>query len=539
MKKFEKQDITATGMISIPRTEYEALMSLREQNAELSRNLDYMMQQLRLAKKKVFGPSSEQTCEEVMDQLRFVFNEAEAWLPKEQEAQPPEETPVAAHTRKKRSSKLEEVIPENVPVEVVEHHVPERARICPECGTLMESIGKEVRRTLVLIPAQVKVREDVYYTYACQTCKTEGPETPIRKAAKMPQVIPGSFASPEAISHIMVQKFVMGAPLYRQEQEWNRSGVRLSRQTMSNWILRAADDWLRPLYAQFRQRLIQREVLHADETTLQVLREPGKSAQSKSYMWLYRTSGDAEHPIVLYEYRPDRKAQNAEAFLDGFSGYLHADGYSGYHRLPGNIRVVGCWAHARRKFDEAVNALPKEQRSGCSALEGLAFCNKLFSIEKELATLTVEERYEQRQNRAKPVLDALLAWANTKKAPPKSALGKALHYLLEQWPYLTRYLEDGRLEVSNNRAERSIKPFVISRKNFLFANTPRGAQGSAVIYSLIETAKENGLDPFRYLTYIFSSAPLLSAKEPDWAKRFLPECVPDFCKAREETRPDP
>ena len=163
---------------------------------------------------------------------------------------------------------------------------------------------------------------------------------------------------------------------------------------------------------------------------------------------------------------------------------------------------MGCWAHARRKFDEAVNSLPKQEQAGSAALEGQRYCNALFALEKELAGLTGEKRYKQRQERAKPILDALLAWAETKKAPPKSALGKALHYLREQWPWLIRYLEDGRLEISNNRAERSIKSFVMDRKNFLFANTPNGAQGSAIIFSMIETAKENGLDPFHYLVWV-------------------------------------
>ena len=241
--------------------------------------------------------------------------------------------------------------------------------------------------------------------------------------------------------------------------------------------MRVTEDWLRPVYDQLHQELVGREVLHADQTTLQVLRKPGKSAQSKSYMWLYRTVCDAEHPIVLYEYQPDRKAENAAAFLQGFAGYLHADGYSGYHKLPGGIRVVGGWAHARRKFDEAVNALPKGEQAGCAALEGQQFCNQLFSIEREIAGLPFKERCIQRQSRAKQVLDALLSWAERSKAPPKSALGKDVYYLKAQWPYLIRYLEDGRLEVSDNRAERSIKPFVMDRKNFLFANTPNGAQG--------------------------------------------------------------
>lgn len=284
-----------------------------------------------------------------------MFDEAEAWLSTKRSSS--KETKVAAHTRQKRSTRVEEILPENVHVEVVEHRIPESERTCPECANPMDEIGTEVRRTLVMIPAQAKIREDVYFTYACQNCKQTGTEPPILKSEKEPPLISGSYASPEAVAHIMVQKFVMYSPLYRQEQEWNRAGVMLSRQTMSNWVLRVAEDWLRPIYEQMHRQLLQREVLHADETTLQVLNLGERTTRSKCYMWLYRTSGDAEHPIVLYEYQPSRKAENAEAFLKGFTGWLR---YSGYHRLPENIRVVGCWAHLRRKFDEAVNALPKE-----------------------------------------------------------------------------------------------------------------------------------------------------------------------------------
>ena len=299
---------------------------------------------------------------------------------------------------------------------------------------------------------------------------------------------------------------------------------------MSNWTLRASDDWLRPVYEAMHRRLVREEVLHADETTLQVLKEPGKSAQSKSYMWLYRTGAHASHPMVLYEYRPDRKASNAEKFLNGFTGWLHADGYPGYHSLPERIRVVGCWAHLRCKFDEAVKSLPKKDQSDSAALQGQAYCSKLFFIEWEMQELPPEERYEQRLKRSKPVMDALLAWASTNRAAPKSALGKELYYLEEQWPDLIRVLEDGRLELSNNLAERSMKPFVIGRKNFLFANTPHGAQSSAVIYSMIETAKANHLE-YRYLVWVLQSAPNLAVSGPGWAKRLLPEHAPEECRA--------
>lgn len=511
-----------TEMIESLRAENKAL---KDENAGLSQKVEWQMEQLRLLKKKQFGASSEQSKGQVDGQLSFLFNEAEAY------AAPPgpqKTTQVAAHTRKRFGS-VKDVVPETIPVEVVEHRLSEGERVCPQCGERMREIGTEVRETLKLIPAKAILRRDVYYTYPCENCEKNDISTPIMKAPKEPSVIPGSFASPEAIAHIMTQKFVMASPLYRQEQEWARQGLKLSRQTMSNWVLRAAEDYLLPVYEELHRQLVKRKVLHADETTLQVLHEPGKKAQTKSYMWLYRTGQDDGPPIVLYEYQPSQKAEHAEKFLNGFSGYLHADGYQGYHKLPENIRVAGCWAHARRKFDEALNALPTDKREGTAALAGLEYCNKLFAWEERFKELSPEERIKHRLKEEKPILDALLAWADSVSAAPKSALGKALHYLKEQWPYLLRYLEDGRLELSNNRAERSIKPFVIGRKNFLFANTPLGAQASAVIYSLIETAKEAKLAPFRYLTWVLQTAPTLDRTVEGWAVPLIPANAPEFC----------
>ena len=403
MEMTTKADTSTAEMVTIPRAEYESMKA----------QLDWLMEQMRLAKKKVFGASSEKSREELTGQMNLLFDEAELHLALERRSE--ESAPVAGYSRKKRSGGVEEILPENVPVEVVEHRLPESELSCPQCGATMTEIGKNVRRFLVIVPAQVKIREDWFYTYACQKCKQDEIQTPLLKADRIPSVIPGSYASPEAVAHLAVQKYVMGSPLYRQAQELNRSGVMLSRQTMSNWLMWVSEHWFAPIYDQLHKQLVSRQVLHADETTLQVLHEEGKKAQSKSYMWMYRTSGDAAHPIVLYEYKPDRKAENAERFLAGFSGWLHADGYQGYHRLPDNISVVGCWAHARRKFDEAVNALPKPDQANSAALEGQQYCSKLFVIEKELAELSPEERYTQRLEREKPVLDALVAWSYTKR----------------------------------------------------------------------------------------------------------------------------
>ena len=539
MKKTEDFQTSNAEMVTISRAEYEEflgqkqqLLTQNERLAKMEQQIEVLMEALRLARHKQFGASSEKSEESVMEQLSFLFNEAEVFSAAEKEENT---TVVSAHKRHKKHEYSLDNIPEDMPRKQVEHRLEGEDLVCPQCGDTMTEIGKEVVRTLEIIPAQTIIREDIYYTYACQNCSEsadEGCETPVVKAPREKNIIPGSFATPEAIAHIMTQKFVMGSPLYRQEQEINRKGIKLSRQTMSNWILKATEDYLTPVYKQLHKELLSREVLHADETTLQVLHEPGKKPQSDSYMWLYRTGGDTDKPIVLYEYQPGRGAKHPKEFLTGYMGYLHTDGYQGYHSLPEDITVVGCWAHARRKFDEAVKSLPKGKAKGSSASQGLTYCNLLFGIEQEIADKTAEERYEERLEQAKPVLDAMLSWANSRTAAPKSALGKAFHYLKEQWPYLTNYLKDGRLEISNNRAERSIKPFVIDRKNFLFANTPKGATGSAVMFSLIQTAIENGLDPYKYLTWLLKTANNADLRDATVLQNLLPWNVPAECRVK-------
>jgi hypothetical protein len=302
---------------------------------------------------------------------------------------------------------------------------------------------------------------------------------------------------------------------------------------MANWVLYGANKWLALIYDRLHEHLVQKDILHADETTLQVLQEPGREAATKSYLWLYRTGRDGP-PIILYDYQTTRAGKHPRRFLAGFKGYLHVDGYAGYNELP-DVTLVGCWAHARRKFDEALKALPEDKRNAAvAAREGLEYCNRLFAIERELKDKTPEERYQTRQVRSRPVLDAFLAWLKNQKARvlPKSTFGQAIYYCLGQWDKLVAFLQDGRLELDNNRSERSIKPFVIGRKNWLFANTPRGAKASAIVYSIIETAKENGLNPFHYLIYLFEKLPNLDLKDKNALDQLLPwsETLPPVCR---------
>jgi transposase len=425
-------------------------------------------------------------------------------------------------------------LPKELPMETVIHELPADERICPDCDGDLHVMGKEtLRRELKLIPAEAVIVEHIRKVYACRNCEKNECGVPVVKAPTANPVIKGGFASPEAVAHIATQKFVMAVPLYRQEQEWNRQGINLSRQTMCNWLIIATFLWLEPIYDALKEILCLRKVLHADETTLQVLQETGKPAQSKSYMWLYRTSGDTSSPIVLYEYHSDRKAEHPKTFLKNFKGYLHADGYEGYHDLSGDIKVVGCFAHARRKFDEAVKGLSKKEQPDSMAMIGKRFCDKLFSLERDFAELTAEERFEKRQKLSKPIFDEFYEWLGTLNPPPKTGLCTAVVYARNQREYLEHYFEDGRLEISNNRAERSIKPFVIGRKNWLFANTPRGAKASAILFSIIETAKENSLNPYEYLTHIFNNAPNWDIRgNYDYLDLLMPWNTPGYCKAR-------
>ena len=491
----ETQAITAEKLLGIIEEKDRKI-------AELEQQLQWFMAQIRLAKHKQFGVSSEQTN---VEQINFI-NEAEGTV--DLTVPEPTLTEVKAYRRKKTRLTTDK-LPKDLPVEVIEHALPEAECICPDCGGELHTMGRDFREELKIIPAKAVIVRHVRHIYSCRKCENTSEHVPVIKADMPVPVIKGSFASPETIAHIASQKFMMASPLYRQEQEWRQHGIPLSRQTMSNWLIKASEDWLEPVYMEMKRRLCEHNVLHADETVLQVLKEPGKTAQSKSYMWLYRTSGEAKNQIVLYDYQPDRKHTHPEEFLRDFSGYLHADGYDGYHKLSDRIIVVGCLAHLRRKFFDALKTLPKDKQSGSNASTGVAYCDRLFKLEKRFALLTSEARLKEREKQSRPLIDEIYNWIGHLNALPNTLLGKAANYAQSQRKYLERYLLDGRLEISNNRAERSIKPFVIGRKNWIFNNTPGGARASAVYYSLVVTARENGLNPYEYLAWILTNMPNL------------------------------
>ncbi|MHB0929682.1 MAG: IS66 family transposase [Candidatus Nanopelagicales bacterium] len=495
-------------------------VSLEQTVDELKMKLAWYEEQLRLSQKRRFGASSERSNGDSA-QLSL-FDEAEA----EVESHPGTiEEPVLetiSYKRKKQKGQREEAL-KNLPVERIEYRLSEDEQICTACGHPTHEMSTEVRRELKIVPAQVSVVEHVRFVYACRHCERTEIETPIVTAPMPNPVIPGSLASASAIAYVINKKYVEGMPLYRLEQQFNRQGVTLSRQTLANWVIQGTDRWLRPVYERLHEHLLERRYLHADETPLQVLREPERAAETQSYMWLYRSGRDGP-PIVLYEYQPTRAREHPTRFLPGFHGFLHVDGYAGYNDLP-DVTLVGCWAHARRKYDEALKALPASDRDRPSAARtGLEYCNRLFAIERGLKTSSVEERYETRLKQSRPLLDEYFAWVETQSGQvlPKSALGKAIGYSMNQRSRLETFLQDGHLEIDNNRSERSIKPFVMGRKAWLFACTPRGANASAMAYSLAETAKENHLNPFIYLKYLFEQLPNLDVEDRDVLDSLLP-----------------
>ncbi|WP_025434848.1 IS66 family transposase [Peptoclostridium acidaminophilum] len=504
----------------------DKIMQQEHQIAELNAKLRWYEEQFRLSRQKQFGASSEKTETEQLN----LFNEAEDTANPQVE-EPTLET-ITYQRRKKQTGQRAELL-KDLPVEVIEYRLEEHEQICPCCQGALHEMSTQIRQELKIIPAQVLVVKHVQHIYACRRCEQKNITTPIIKAQMPRPILPGSLASPSMLAYIMDQKYTNSLPLYRQEQQFSRLGIDLSRQTMANWLLNAADPWLKRIYDRMHEQLVQHDILHADETTLQVLREPGRSADSKSYMWLYRTGRDGP-PIILYDYRTTRAGKHPANFLTGFKGYLQTDGYSGYGQLN-NVTLIGCWAHARRKFTEALKALPATQKNKpVAASTGLDYCNQLFAIERQIKDISDKQRYEKRLKLSKPVLDDFYVWLKKQRQQtlPKSAFGQAITYCLNQWENLNNFLLDGRLEIDNNRSERSIKSFVIGRKNFLFSNTPRGASGSAIIYSIIETAKENNLKPFNYLTYLFEQLPNVDTSDAIVIDSLLPwsTTLPDDCR---------
>ena len=508
-KELTYEELLAQNSALKKQTKYLSSQNknLSQKVAELEKINQHYLEQLRLSKKKIFGASSEQVTEGY-EQLNL-FNEAES---ERTTLLPEPKIEEITYKRKKSKKKSFDEKYGDLPVEEVISDISEEEKICEKCGSEMTFMKYEIRRELKIIPAQVKVVEHKKAVYVCKECDKNGIEANFKTAESTPALIEKSLVSPSLLAHIMNQKFCNAMPLYRQEQDLKRMGIQISRQTMANWVISGAKI-LQPLYEKMHEILLKESILHADETPLEVLCEPGRSAILKSYMWLYRTGKYAYTPIVLYDYREVRSGDYAKKFLAGFSGYLHCDGWQAYDKVE-NTKRIGCWAHVRRKFWEALELQSDKTDFSTAAGQGFLYVEKLFRLEHadskkplESPELSLTDISEIREKQSKKLLSEFFSWAESEyeKNLPQSLVGKALSYAINQKSTLMTFLENPKLELTNNRAERSIKPFVIGRKNWLFCNTPGGANSSAIVYSIIETAKEKNLKPYDYLIWLFEN----------------------------------
>ena len=496
--------------------------SLKQIISSQQQQIDYLQEMVRLLKNELFGRKSESFPAVNSNQLPLFESNAPV-----EPVSNDDDIVVPAHTRKKRGRKP---LPADLPRVEIVHDLPEAEKRCA-CGAELSRIGEDTCEKLDYIPAKVQVLRHIRPKYACKHCEGVEDDGPTVRIAPPPvQLIPKSIATEGLLAHIAVSKFADALPLHRQQKIFGRLGVDLSRATLANWMIQAAG-CCQPIIELLQQEIRSGPLINIDESPFQVLREPGRSDTTKSYMWVF-CGGPLDAPAILYQYHPTRSGKVVHDMLDGYLGYVQSDGYSGYDQLsrkPGIIHL-GCLTHARRKFVEVNKgrkARGKQKTSKGLADEALDFIGALYGIEKVAREngLSDEKIRNLRQEKAKPLLDRFKTWLDTYhlQVPPKSLLGKAIQYALNQWEKLVVYIDAGFLKPDNNVAENAIRPFVLGRKNWLFSGAPRGADASATFFSLIETAKANGLEPYAYLRYLFEKLPL--ARTPEDYQALLPKNI--------------
>lgn len=489
-------------------------------------------------KRKLFGTSSEKIKKKELEEESVICGEEKSLKVKE-------------HTRTRKPKSLRKDLYELLPIREVKYNVPENERTCPDCDAPMEHLGYTfVREELRITPAKVERIRIMKEKLKCLTCQEEDVTTIIE--AKVPTaLLMHSPASASMVATVMYEKSFKYIPFYRQEADWKQKGVPIPRETAANWYNICALNYLFPIYDKLHEILIKRDIIHADETICQVLHEKDKSATSISYMWIYTSGTDGLAPITLYDYRPGRSGDYPIEFLKGFQGMLQCDGYAAYGRIE-DVILVCCLAHCRRKFYEAV---PVPRRKKLKLLDiaseeeikepdesfisdgeiipaekGVLFCNQLFFQERQIKGLSADERKEKRLEKETIIWKNFWHWIETLNPSKGSKLEKAVNYAINHQETLMNYLKDGRCEISNNIAERKAKAYATGRKNFLFHNTEDGAHASAIVMSLIETAKMNNLNIFQYLYVVLLYMPDYK-DEPAGIEKLLPwsEFIKEKC----------
>ena len=511
--------------------------TIEKQNARIEKQniqIENMIQALLHARKKLFGPSTE--CTKQTDGQLSLFDTAQALaieLGNEQK-----KITVKTHNRVARKPGVREEMLAGLPKEIEEYVIPAE-ETCNVCGGELKVIGKRIVRTEVEFePAKLKVKQIVQQIAKCTTCGTDKGENPschFQKAAVPKPVLPHSISTPSLVAQVMYQKYAMGLPLARQERDWFRMGLVLPRNDMANWVIRCSQEWLTPIYDRIREKLMECQVLHMDETRVQCNKEEGKKASSDSFMWVIRSAACEDINASFFHYSRTRNGDIAKRLLEEFDGYLITDAYAGYEKVQNVTRSL-CWSHARRYFIESIPLDSKgKEISGSKGAEGRGYIDLLFKVEDEIRSLSPEEKKQKRQEASRPILDAFWSWVEETSAlhTTNTKLTEALTYATNQKKYLETFMEDGRLPISNNLCEANIKPFATARRAWLFADTPKGATANAVLYTLVESARINELDVFAYLKYLLTEMPTNQHLEhPEIIDDYLPwsTSLPEECK---------
>jgi transposase len=488
------------------------IAALKAEKDALAQRVFKLEEELALAQLHRFAPRSEKH----MDRI---FNEAEqATLEGDTDEDTDEADAVALpdtglpEIEKPQGKKPgRRPLPENLPRQRVEYDLADDQKACPCCSHPMHRMGELVTEQLH-IEVKAKVLQNVRAKYACRNCDRTGINTPVVIAPMPKQPLPGSIATASTLAFALVHKYVDGTPLYRLAQAFERAGVPVSRGALGHWVIGSSEKHLIRIYDALKLRLQSQTVIHGDETTVQVLKEEGKDPTSTSYMWAYRSGEDSKQPIMLFDYQPGRGQEHPQAFLGDYRGILMSDGYQAWRTLKGATHV-GCMAHARRRF---VDALKARKKPGGPPAQAIKFFDQLYRIERQVRDEKPDDGETQadymrrfRQKHSVPVLSTLKEWLDkiAPKVVPDTKLGDAVSYALNQWEYLTRYTEDGRMPIDNNILEREIRIFATGRKSWLFCDTVQGAKASAVIYSLMLTCRACRVEPLAWLRHVLTELP--------------------------------
>lgn len=507
---------------------------LKNENTKLKIRVENQEMQINALNRYIFGSKRETMPKEeniVEGTQCSIFGMPENEEIKEQIEEKTEE--ITVHKKKnikKVQSGIKKSELKNIDIETKEYKLEEDQKKCPECGADVEQIGTEiVRQEIEYVPAKLKIVNYVRKIYKCEKCGTNGSEketATIIKTKTPRALLSHSFASASLASEVIYQKYYMGVPLYRQEKVWDDIGLVLPRSMTANWCIKLSEYYLEPIYELMLKKLKEEnEVLHGDETTMQCNKEKDKKASSKSYMWVIASGEEEKTKGVIFKYSRSRSGEIAQKLLKDYKGILVTDGYAGYNNLE-EINRAECWAHARRYFYESVPLDENKQMIKTSdGYTGVKYIDELFQIEREIEKLRAEEKVQKRQEKSDPILKKFYEWVNltSQKYITNKKLKEAITYVINQKENLSKFIEDGRIPLTNSREERAIRPFAVHRKNWLFADTPEGAKANAIYYSIIETAKINKLNIYKYIKYLLEKLPQLEREQTqDAIEKYLP-----------------